>query len=79
MKQLTTQLRALQMLAGCPQGVTEDFIVLAHGFDRDIIGSLVRIKLATLQRQTVRAGGQVVEVSRITITDAGRQALKGKP
>jgi hypothetical protein len=59
MKLTADQRKALEMLAGCPQGVTEDVIVLAHGFERDMIGGLVRIKLATLQRQTVRAGGQL--------------------
>ena len=79
MKLTADQRNALKMMAGCPQGVTEYVIVLAHGFDRDMLAGLVRVKLATLQRQTVRAGGQVMEVSRISITDAGLQALNGKP
>jgi hypothetical protein len=70
------QCDALQMLAGCPQGVTEDVIVLTHGFDIDVIASLVRSGLATAWYETVRAGGKTTEVARIGITEAGRQALK---
>jgi hypothetical protein len=64
------------MLAGSPHGVTEDLLVLTHGFDSDMIADLVHGGLATAQRETVRAGGQSVEVVRIRITEAGRQALE---
>jgi hypothetical protein len=64
------------MVAGSPHGVTEDLLVLAHGFNSEMIADLVRTGLATAQRETVRAGGQSVEVVRIGITEAGRQALK---
>jgi len=77
MKLTTDQRSALQILAGCPQGVTEDVIVLAHGFDRDMLAGLVRAGLATAWYEMVRAGGKKVEVVRVGITDAGRQALKG--
>jgi hypothetical protein len=70
------QRQALEMVAGSPHGVTEDLLVLAHGFNSDMIAGLVRATLATAQRETVRAGGESVEVVRIRITDAGRQALE---
>src|SRR5262249_35524956 len=57
-------------------GVTEDLLVLAHGFDSDMIAGLVSTGLAAAQRETMRAGGKTSEVVRIRITDAGRQALE---
>jgi hypothetical protein len=70
------QRRVLEMLAGGPHDITEDLLVLAHGFDSDTIASLVRDKLAIAQRENVEAGGESVEVIRIGITEAGRQALE---
>ena len=63
------------MLASSPHGVTEDLLVFVHHFDRDTIASLVRARLATAQRETVKAGGKTIEVVRITITAAGLDAL----
>jgi hypothetical protein len=40
------QRRALEMLAGSAHDVTEDLLVLAHGFDSDMIAALVRTGLA---------------------------------
>jgi hypothetical protein len=73
---LSMEHQALEMLAGSRHGVTEDLLVLAHGFNSDMIAGLVRTKLATAQRETVKAGGESVEVVRIRITEAGRQALE---
>jgi hypothetical protein len=64
------------MLADIPRGVTEDLLVLANGFDSDMIAGLVRAGLATARRETMRAGGKTAEVVRIRITDAGRQVLE---
>ncbi len=64
------------MVAGSPHGVAEDLLALAHGFNSDVIAGLVRAGLATAQREAVQAGGVSVEVVRIRITEAGRQALK---
>jgi hypothetical protein len=52
------QRRALEMLASIPHGVTEDLLVLAHGFDSDMIAGLVQAGLATAHRETVRGGWQ---------------------
>jgi hypothetical protein len=70
------QRRALEMLASSAHDVTEDLLVLAHGFDGDMIAGLVRTGLATAQREGVMAGGESVEVVRIRITDTGRRALE---
>jgi hypothetical protein len=69
------QRQALELLASIPHGVAEDLLVLAHGFDSDMIAGLVHTGLATARRDTVTADGRTIEIVRITITDAGRRAL----
>ncbi len=72
----TEQRQALEVLAGSPHGATEDLLVLAHGFDSDMIAGLVHTGLATARRESIKAGGNSVEVVRIRITEAGQDALK---
>ncbi len=43
------QRQALALLASIPHGVSEDLLVLAHGFDGDMIAGLVRTGLATIE------------------------------
>ena len=69
------QRQALELLASDPQGATEELLVLAHGFDGDMIAGLVHSGLATAQRENMKAGGRAIEVVRIRITGAGRDAL----
>jgi hypothetical protein len=64
------------MLAGSPHGSTES-IMLAHGFGIGTLRDLVRNGFATAETRTVRAGRQPIEVTKLTITDAGRRALGG--
>jgi hypothetical protein len=71
------QLRALRLLAACPVGCSEA-IVLAYGFEIELVVGLVRDGLATTQRGTVRADKRPVEVTWVTITDAGQRALAAK-
>jgi hypothetical protein len=40
------------MLAGNPHGVSDDLLVLAHGFDGDMIAGLIRTGLATKHGET---------------------------
>ena len=47
----------------------------ANLFTARTLTSLVRAGLATVETETVRAGGRPIEVERFHITDAGRQAL----
>jgi hypothetical protein len=49
--------------------------VLAHGFDSDMIAGLVHSGLAMARRENMKAGGRTIEVVRIRITGAGRDAL----
>ena len=65
-----------RQLASRPSGITKKLLVLAHGFDTDMIAGLVRTGLATAEREIVNARGKTIEVVRITITDAGRRALE---
>ena len=68
--------RALRLLAGSPLGCTEA-IMLAHGFTYTVLDTLVRDGLATAERREMRAGRQPINVTWLTITDAGRAALVG--
>jgi hypothetical protein len=49
--------------------------MLAGGFKVMTIGRLVRHGLASVATEQVRAGGKMIVVARVRITDAGRQAL----
>jgi hypothetical protein len=67
--------QALELLASDPQGATEALLVLAHGFDDDMIAGLVHGGLAMARRENMKAGSRAIEVVRIRITGAGRKAL----
>jgi hypothetical protein len=64
------------MLALDPHGATEELLVLAHGFDGDMIAGLVRSRLATAEREVMKAGGKTIEVVRVRITAAGRKVIE---
>jgi hypothetical protein len=83
--------RALKVLADAPRGVSEEVLVVAHGFSAEMLAGLVLDGLATVVTETkkgrnedrkdqgrARRRGPTTEVKRIRITDAGRKAL-GKP
>jgi hypothetical protein len=66
--------RALELLAASRDGCTEA-IMLAHGFTVELIVDLciAGLVIATVERMVV--GGRTVEIVRLKITEAGRQAL----
>jgi hypothetical protein len=66
--------QALELLAACPDGCTEARM-LANGFTAELLVELVTAGLASAQAERVVAGGRTVEVARVRITEAGRQAL----
>jgi hypothetical protein len=70
------QHRALRLLAAAPNGATEA-IMLAHGFTNGMLDALVRDGLATAERRAMRVGRRRIEVTWLTITEDGRQALAG--
>jgi hypothetical protein len=67
---------ALEMLADAPHGLTEDLLVIVHHFDRNVLAGLVRAGLISARRHTGKAGGEMIEVVRMRITESGREALK---
>ena len=69
--------RALRVLADAPQGVTEA-LMLAHGFRVELLVDLCLAGLATATPEQMSAGRRTMEVVRMKITEAGRQALTGK-
>jgi hypothetical protein len=68
--------RALDLLASCRGGCTEA-IMLAHGFTIPQMVELVHAGLAMATGERVVAGRKTIEVTRVRITEAGRQALRG--
>jgi hypothetical protein len=71
------QRHVLELLASDRRDASEEALVFVQRFDRDTIAGLIRIGLATTQRVILKAGDKMVEVVRITITTAGRQAIEG--
>jgi hypothetical protein len=65
------QRRALDMLAGSHNGCTES-ILRAHGFSVGLLAGLMGTGLAKAEAEMTQAGGRVICVVRIRITDAGR-------
>ena len=69
------QRRALAMLATPGHsGVTQPFLI-AHGFRRVMIGGLVNHGLVILTRENIRAGSKMIQVTKVRITAAGRDAV----
>jgi hypothetical protein len=69
-------LELLELLALSPHGATEALLVHGYGFDSGMVAGLVRAGLATAERKTMKAGVKPIEIVRIRITDAGRQAIE---
>ena len=69
--------RALRVLVDAPEGMTEA-LMLAHGFRMAPLTDLYIAGLATATVERMVAGGRTVEIVRMKITDAGRQALAGR-
>jgi hypothetical protein len=67
---------ALSLLANANgNGVTQQLFA-AHGFVVPMVDSLVNDGLATMSREQMNAGGKVVEVAKVRITECGRAALR---
>jgi hypothetical protein len=65
--------RLLEMLAGSEDGST-DALLVAHGFDFDLIACLVLERLATAAPERTFTAGKPIQATRVRITDVGRQA-----
>jgi hypothetical protein len=69
------QLRVLEMLAGAePNGCTERALA-ALGCSVDTLADIIRCGLASMSLERMTAGDRTLDVARIKITDAGRQAI----
>ena len=69
--------RALELLAASPDGYTEA-LMLAHGFPVPLLVDLCIAGLAIATPERMVAGGRPVEVVRMKITEAGRQAINSR-
>jgi hypothetical protein len=71
------QRRALKVLADAPRGVSEEMLVVVHGFSAQMVAGLVHAGLATVVSETKKVPrGLTLTVERIRIADAGRIALE---
>jgi hypothetical protein len=70
----TEHRRVLMLLGKSPNGLSEA-LLQARGVTTIVLKDLMRAKLITLEAQRRRGYGSMVEVKRLRITDAGRQAL----
>ena len=66
------------MLADAPRGISEEVLVIAHGFSAEMIGGLVLAGLAAVVTETKTVHrGLAIDTERIRITTAGRRAIEG--
>jgi hypothetical protein len=68
----SAQRRALGLLAGAGRNGVTGPLLEAHGFRAATIVGLVSLGLATMAQEKVKAGGKLVAVARVRITDAGQ-------
>jgi hypothetical protein len=74
------QRRALELLAREPRGVTGHLLVIAHGFEMEMLAGLAHEGLvAAAVGDQLKVGGNAIEIVRFWITAAGRRALERRP
>jgi hypothetical protein len=66
--------RALELLAGSPDGCTTR-VLLVHGVRLELLADLAGAGLVSLQTEPVIGADRPTEVTRVRITEAGRQAI----
>jgi hypothetical protein len=69
------QRRALATLTKAGIDGASQTLLMAHGFCVSMIAGLINRGLATLTREKVRAGNRLIDVHKVRITAAGREAL----
>jgi hypothetical protein len=73
-----THRRALTLLDSAgPGGCTDVILNDVHGIKLPVLAHLTREGLASAAPEGVRAGGRLIEMTRVRITDDGRRALAG--
>jgi hypothetical protein len=71
------QRRALEMLANAGEGGSTLDMLIANGFPAEVLAGLVSDGLAMMQGETMKVNERTVEIIRVMITDAGRNAIEG--
>jgi hypothetical protein len=69
------QRRALAVLTSAGLNGASQTLLMAHGFCVSMIAGLVNRGLATLTCEKARAGSRLIDVGKVRITAAGRDAL----
>ena len=67
--------RALALLAAEPGGCPEPILRVEHGIDEPVTVLLIEEGLVSARHEKVRTGGRLIDVLRLHITPAGREAL----
>ena len=70
--------RALEILAGAPDGMTQTVMVVTHGFELRLVRELTTYGFVSATVEHVTAGEREMRVTRLRITDKGRQMLAEK-
>jgi len=52
-----------ELLASRPYGATKKVLVVAHGFDTDMIAGLVCTGLAAEEREVMKPGGKMIDAT----------------
>lgn len=72
------QRRALKMLADAPRGLSQEVLVITHGFSAEMLAGLVLVGLATVVTETKTVHqGLTIDIERIRITIQGQRAVEG--
>jgi uncharacterized metal-binding protein len=66
--------QALELLVACPDGCAEG-ILFANGFKPELLLDLLQLGLAYARAERMVTDGTMTEVTRLRITEAGRNAL----
>jgi hypothetical protein len=66
------------MLASSPGGAAEELVLIAYGFKREMLAALVLAGLVTMVTDTLKVDEGTSRIDLVTITDAGRKALKDR-
>jgi len=72
------QRRAMKILADAPRGVSEEVLIIAHGFSAEMLTGLVLAGLATVVTETKTVHrGLTIDIERVRITTEGRRTIEG--
>jgi len=68
----------MKILADAPRGVSEEVLIIAHGFSAEMLAGLVLAGLATVVTETKTVHrGLTNDIERVRITTEGRRTIEG--